>query len=190
MKFVNFCLILVVLCIVISCNQQDQDDKDNNVINIISNDYGPKENNEAKNNESEVNNSITNNITDNITHNKADNATDNKTDDFSNNGAEAIDNSNNKLIMFHNGRGPMCIEQLEFLEKAEKCDKLIIEEYLTTEPDTYNLLLEFKSEYKESEGVSSDFRYLPITFANNHAYSGFDNSVKQMLKNDIEEICK
>ncbi|MEA3342904.1 MAG: hypothetical protein U9Q92_01945 [archaeon] len=94
-----------------------------------------------------------------------------------------------KLIMFHNGRGPMCLEQLKFLEGVKpQYPSLIIEEHLTTEQGTRELLNQLKSEYDKSEGISDNFGYLPITFINDYAYSGFNSEVKEKLEKDIEEI--
>ncbi len=96
-----------------------------------------------------------------------------------------------ELIMFHNGRGPMCLEQLEFLEGIKpQYPSLVIEEHLTTEQGTRDILNMLKSGYDKSEGVSENFGYLPITFINNHAYSGFNSEVKEKLEKDIQEICK
>ncbi len=95
----------------------------------------------------------------------------------------------NKLLMFHNGRGPMCLEQLDFLDKADKCQELEIVEYLTTQDSTYSIMKQYQRKFSESQGYSDSFRYLPITFINEHAYSGFDDDVKEMLEDDIDEIC-
>jgi len=96
-----------------------------------------------------------------------------------------------KLLMFHNNKGQMCLEQLDFLENIKKdYPELVIEEHLTDNQESMNLLGILTSEYKNSEGFSNNFRYLPITFINNHAYSGFNEEVKDKLKKDIEEICR
>ncbi|MBN1502168.1 hypothetical protein JW930_01370 [Candidatus Woesearchaeota archaeon] len=96
-----------------------------------------------------------------------------------------------KLVMFHNGKGPMCLEQLEFLEDIEEdFPLLIVEEYLTTEQSNLILLYEMESSYGESHGVSENFGYLPITFINNKAYSGFDSKVEDRLLDDIGEVCR
>ncbi len=96
-----------------------------------------------------------------------------------------------KLIMIHNGKGTMCVNQLKFLEDLKpQYPSLIIEEHLTTEQGTMEILKELKSNYTESEGISKTFGYLPITFINNHAYSGFSQEVKEKLQKDIHEICK
>ena len=92
-----------------------------------------------------------------------------------------------KIIMFHNGRGPMCLEQLRFLEGLKpQYPSLVIEEHLTTEQSTREILNKLKSRYDKSEGVSESFGYLPITFVNNHAYSGFNQEIKEKLGKDIE----
>ncbi|MBU0615612.1 MAG: hypothetical protein KJ601_05970 [Nanoarchaeota archaeon] len=100
-------------------------------------------------------------------------------------------NEEPKLIMFHNNQGPMCIEQLSFLEgQKKKFPNLIIEEYLTTEQKTYAKMIEIRSSFSVSKGVSSSFGYLPITFVNHNAYSGFNDEVKSMLEKDIIEVCR
>jgi len=94
-----------------------------------------------------------------------------------------------KLIMIHNGKGSMCVNQLKFLEDLKpNYPSLIIEEHLTTEPGTTETLRQLKANYTESEGISKTFGYLPITFINNHAYSGFNREVKEKLQKDIEGI--
>ena len=101
-----------------------------------------------------------------------------------------IKESENKLIMIHNNKGPMCLQQLEFLDTIEKCPSLMIEEYFTYNAGTYELLSQLTSQFKASEGISASFEYLPITFINNHAYSGFNDEVKEKLKADIKDVCR
>ena len=96
-----------------------------------------------------------------------------------------------KLIIFHNNRGPMCIAQLDFLDEIRlKHHSLIIEEHLTYEAGTTEVMYGLMSQYGKSQGVSSNFEYLPITFINKHAYSGFNEDVREKLEQDIKEICK
>lgn len=94
-----------------------------------------------------------------------------------------------KLIMFHNGKGPMCIKQLEFLEKTKVCDSLEIEKHLTSELSGRQLMNSMITKYDKSIGRSDNFGYLPITFVNGHAYSGFNDLVEKSITTDIEEIC-
>jgi hypothetical protein len=96
-----------------------------------------------------------------------------------------------KLIMFHNGQGSMCLRQVEFLDEIKKeYPDLITEEHLTYEIGTSELLSGMISQYEKSQGKSDIFGYYPITFINNHAYSGFDNLVKESLIKDIKEVTK
>ena len=92
-----------------------------------------------------------------------------------------------KVIMFHNGRGPMCVKQLEFLENTDMCLKL--EDHLVDTKEGRSLLQEMKKNHVSSRGVSSSFGYLPITFVNGNAYSGFDDEVRQMIEEDIASVC-
>ncbi|MCD4740055.1 hypothetical protein K8R43_02565 [archaeon] len=92
------------------------------------------------------------------------------------------------LVMFHNDAGPMCLEQLAFLEEIrEEHPYLVVEEYYTFEEGTYDLLSEMKMGFNQSEGVSTTFGYLPTTFIGGRAFSGFNEHVKDSLKELAEE---
>jgi len=83
-----------------------------------------------------------------------------------------------KIFMFHNNQGPMCIEAKEFFQTLD----YPVEEVLTTEEDFYSRLNNFKADYSQSEGVSEDFSYYPIIFAGGKAYSGFNEAIRQELQ--------
>lgn len=104
-------------------------------------------------------------------------------------GLECInDTCSLKLVMFHNDAGPMCLEQLEFLEELEEDHPyLVVEEHYTFEEGTYDLLSEMKSSFNQSEGVSTTFGYLPITFVGGRAFSGFNEHVEKSLRELAEE---
>ena len=100
-------------------------------------------------------------------------------------------NEEPKLIIAHNGRGSMCLSELQFLEGMKKaCPSLIVREYNTDYKDSWSALSELIGKHKQSEGVSAGFEYLPFTFVNNKAYSGFNEGLRQKIRSDIEEICK
>ena len=83
----------------------------------------------------------------------------------------------------------MCVNQLKFLEELKpQYLSLIIVEHLTTEQGTMEILRELKASYSASEGISKTFGFLPITFINDHAYSGFNREVEEKLLKDIREI--
>ena len=97
----------------------------------------------------------------------------------------------NELIIAHNGRGSMCISELQFLEGMKKmCPSLEIKEYNTDYKDSWQALNELISIHKQSEGVSASFEYLPFTFVNNHAYSGFNGELREKIRKDVEEVCR
>ena len=91
------------------------------------------------------------------------------------------------LAIFHNGSGPMCLEALAWLEtmQAEHPD-LVVEEYLTTNVANLATLSELKSQYGQSQGLSTTFGYLPIIFFAGQAFSGFNEDVQTALGALIE----
>jgi len=84
------------------------------------------------------------------------------------------------LVIFHNGTGPMCLEALAWLaaEQTEHPD-LVVQEYLTTNVANLAILADLKSQYGQSQGVSTTFGYYPIIFFSGQAFSGFDDEVEQ-----------
>jgi len=82
-----------------------------------------------------------------------------------------------KLVMFHNGTGPMCLDALEFIEEID----YTVEEHLDTENDFWEELNELQDIYGSSEGVSTSFGYYPIIFIQDRAYSGFNDEIAQEI---------
>lgn len=91
--------------------------------------------------------------------------------------------SEDTLVIFHNGTGPMCIDALDWLVEmqAERPD-LVVEEHLTTDLDSLVLLTELKSQYGQSQGVSMTYSYLPFIFFRGQAFSGFNDEIQQSLE--------
>lgn len=83
------------------------------------------------------------------------------------------------LLIFHNGTGPMCLDALNWL--ATEHPDLPVREYLTTNLSDLALLAQLKTAYGTSQGVSTNFGYLPIIFFGGQAFSGFNDEVKQAL---------
>ncbi len=88
-----------------------------------------------------------------------------------------------KLVMYHNGTGPMCLDAVNFTENLD----YTVEEHLTTESDFYDNLNELKETYGTSEGVSRSFDYYPIIFIKDKAFSGFNDEVKEKIENEIKK---
>jgi hypothetical protein len=89
---------------------------------------------------------------------------------------EKIENS--KLIIFHNGAGPMCLEALQFFEQ----NNIEYIEYLTTDEDFNDKLELYVEEYNNvSEGVSTSFGYYPMIFFKDRAFSGFNSEIGDIL---------
>jgi hypothetical protein len=86
-----------------------------------------------------------------------------------------------KLVMYHNGTGPMCLDALEFLETID----YTVEQHLTDEEDFQENLSALEEVYGSSEGVSTSFGYYPIIFIQDRAFSGFNDEVKQKIESMI-----
>ena len=88
-----------------------------------------------------------------------------------------------EIVMFHNNKGEMCLEALDFFEEND----YEIKEYLTKDPEFSEKLNSFKAEFEKSEGVSEDFGYYPMIFVEGRAFSGFSDEIAQDIKQLMEE---
>lgn len=86
------------------------------------------------------------------------------------------------IVIFHNGVGPMCLEALEFFK--ENGYEYI--EYKTEDEVFMEKLLEYKSGFNSSEGVSESFGYYPIIFVKDRAFSGFNDLVEDSIESIVE----
>jgi hypothetical protein len=97
--------------------------------------------------------------------------------------------SEDTLVIFHNGSGPMCLEATDWLATIQpEHPDLVVEEHLTTNPANLLLLAQMKPLYGQSQGVSTTFAYLPIIFFKGQAFSGFNDEVKNALTALIEAM--
>ena len=93
------------------------------------------------------------------------------------------------LLIFHNGTGPMCIEALAWLATMRSAHPdLAVEEHLTTDAAGLALFGQLKSQYGQSQGISTSFGYLPVIFFGGQAFSGFNDEVKQSLAGLIDAV--
>ena len=80
--------------------------------------------------------------------------------------------SEDTVVIFHNGTGPMCIEALDWLAAMQsEHPGLVVEQRLTTDLNSLLLLEQMKTQYGQSQGVSTTFGYLPLIFFRGHAFS-------------------
>jgi hypothetical protein len=92
-----------------------------------------------------------------------------------------------KLLIFHNNSGPMCLQALDWLDSIRsQHPELVIEEHLTYEPGEVDLLNQLKAQCSQSQGVSTTFGYLPIVFFQGQAFSGFNDDIQAALATLIE----
>ncbi len=92
-----------------------------------------------------------------------------------------------KLLIFHNNSGPMCLQALDWLDSVRsEHPGLVVEEHLTYEPGTSELLNQTKAQVGQSQGVSTNFGFLPIVFFQGQAFSGFNDDIKGTLAALIE----
>ena len=105
--------------------------------------------------------------------------------EFTENQQESENNgSETRVVMFHNGTGPMCIDAIDFFKK----EGIEYEEHLTTDSDFSELLSTYESQFNgESEGVSTSFGYYPIIFVRDRAFSGFDEEIGAEIMSLLDE---
>ena len=89
-----------------------------------------------------------------------------------------MDIDQEELVMFHNGKGSMCLDAIEFFDKKD----IEYTEYLTDEDDFNQKLNTYIDEYgEESEGVSSSYGYYPMIFYKGRSFSGFNDDIGKTL---------
>lgn len=88
-----------------------------------------------------------------------------------------------KLVIFHNDRGPMCKEAQAFLAGLD----YPIEEHLLGEKNFHSLLDRYRIQFPQSEGVSDVYEYFPIIFLKDRAFSGFDKTVRTAIEGEIKQ---
>ncbi|MGI6278757.1 MAG: polysaccharide deacetylase family protein [Patescibacteria group bacterium] len=88
-----------------------------------------------------------------------------------------------RLMMFHNGKGPMCLEAIDFLSTVD----YPVEEFLDTQAGFRDQLEKLKTEFGQSEGVSESFGYYPMIFVNDRAFSGFNEEIKAEIVEEMEK---
>lgn len=86
----------------------------------------------------------------------------------------------NKIVMFHNGVGPMCKEAEAFLDGLD----YPVEEHLVGEKNFLTLLDKYRVQFPQTEGVSKSYEYFPIIFVKDRAFSGFDEEVRKAIKDE------
>jgi peptidoglycan/xylan/chitin deacetylase (PgdA/CDA1 family) len=86
----------------------------------------------------------------------------------------------NRVVVFHNGSGNMCLDMLAFFKEH----KIQYEEHLTTDTDFISQLNSYKK--GESEGVSDSYGYYPIIFIGDRAFSGFNKEIEGKIKEILE----
>lgn len=106
------------------------------------------------------------------------------TDNFSENDGDtsAAKSPWDKIVVFHNGEGPMCLEFLEFIKTLD----YPVEQHLTSDKDFSETFLAYKNTISETEGLSPSFGYYPIIYVNDRVFSGFDKQIKNEILKEIE----
>ena len=92
-------------------------------------------------------------------------------------------NIGNKIMMFHNGNGSMCLEALNFIETID----YPVEQILDSEEGFSEKLDKLKTEFSSSEGVHPLFGYYPIIFVRDRVFSGFNETIKNEILKEIAE---
>ncbi|MBD3209903.1 hypothetical protein GF318_00820 [Candidatus Micrarchaeota archaeon] len=88
-----------------------------------------------------------------------------------------------RIVMYHNGQGEMCLEAMDFLETVN----YTVETHLENETGFESELNSLIDAYGESKGKSSSYGYYPIIFVKNKSYSGFGDQIKNEILEGISE---
>ncbi|HOI59962.1 MAG TPA: hypothetical protein PKU93_01405 [Candidatus Pacearchaeota archaeon] len=88
-----------------------------------------------------------------------------------------------QIVVFGNSHGELYLDLKLFLESQNYS----FINYSTSSSDFSNKLNQYKKEYKKSEGMSTSFRYYPIIFVKDRAFSGFNEKIKEEIKKTLEE---
>ena len=105
-----------------------------------------------------------------------------KVEDINEGDSGIAESSNNGVVVFHNGTGPMCLEMEEFFKE----NNIEYEEHLTTDTDFGTQLNAYKGDISKSEGTSESFGYYPIIFIGEKAYSGFNEEIGEEILKILE----
>jgi len=92
-------------------------------------------------------------------------------------------NIGNKIMMFHNGSGSMCLEALDFIKTID----YPAEQFLDSEAGFSEKLNGLKKEFSSSEGIHPLFGYYPIIFIEDRVFSGFNETIKNEILKEIAE---
>ncbi len=95
-----------------------------------------------------------------------------------------LKNNKNSLVVFHNGKGPMCLDFLNFVKDID----FPVEQHIEGEDNFNEEFTSYKNRFASSQGVSKTFSYYPLIFLGDNAYSGFDEDIKSDLQKQISEI--
>lgn len=87
------------------------------------------------------------------------------------------------MIVFWNENGAMCIDLKQFLN--EKNYPFIA--YSPGDEGFSSTLSSYTQSFSRSEGISASFGYYPIIFFKGHAFSGFNDEIKEKLEDLIAE---
>lgn len=85
--------------------------------------------------------------------------------------------SSEKMVVFHNGQGPMCLDFLDYIEIID----YKVEQHLSSESGFSTLLNTYRTGFEKSAGISETFGYYPLIFLKGQAFSGFNEEIKEEL---------
>lgn len=92
-----------------------------------------------------------------------------------NEGTSYVPKKKDRVVIFHNGSGNMCLDLLAYLRE----NNIEYEEHKTTDTDFVSQLNSYKK--GKSEGVSDSYGYYPIIFIGDRAFSGFNENIKNEI---------
>lgn len=95
----------------------------------------------------------------------------------------AMPDVGDKLVMFHNGEGPMCRDAAAFVDDLD----YPVEVHLVGERNFLPMLESYRARHAASEGVSERFELFPLIFIEGRAFSGFNSAVRAAIAAEVAD---
>ncbi|MDD4662044.1 MAG: hypothetical protein PHG24_02060 [Candidatus Pacebacteria bacterium] len=94
-----------------------------------------------------------------------------------------LKDSVSEINVFGDNSDELYLDLISFLDS----NNYSYSEHLISSPDFLKELDSYKKEFARSQGMSKNFRYYPIIFIKDVAFSGFNKEIGEKIKKIIEE---
>ncbi len=87
------------------------------------------------------------------------------------------------IVIFGDEKNELYKDLVSFLEK----ENYAYTKYLVSDSEFLNKLDSYKKEYGFSSGMSKNFRYYPIIFIKEKAFSGFNSIIQKQIEEELKQ---